>query len=147
MINERANNPKFLNKQIYKKNNKIHGQTLRITRKSVPKNIQPNTYNKNLQAYNNISSPKSVVTNFGQKNVIKQKMYLKKSLNKIRPSGIKNNKIITSFNINKEGNTYNFSKSNINNNNISNISLINNSFILNYMNKVNNTISLNNNNI
>ena len=37
MINERANNPKFLNKQIYKKNNKIHGQTLRITKKSIPK--------------------------------------------------------------------------------------------------------------
>jgi hypothetical protein len=148
MINERANNPKFLNKQIYKKNNKIHGQTLRITKKSIPKNTQPNTYNKNLQEFPNIPNPQNLVTNFGQNSILGQKKYLKKSLNKIRPNCVKSNKIISSFNIKTEGKTYNFSKSNIHtNNNIPNISLINNSLILNYMNKINNTISLNNNNI
>ena len=131
MINERANN-KFLQNGVYKKNNKALGQTLHITRKSTSKNIHSNN------------------PNILQAKTFEQKKYLKKSVNKKLPSEIKNKKILTSY-INTNNNINNILSS-INNNTFNdiskkhpNISLINNSLILNYMNKINNNISVDSN--
>ena len=132
MINERANN-KFLQNGVYKKNNKALGQTLHITRKSTSKNIHSNN------------------TNPLQKSTFEQKKYLKKSVNKKLPNDIQAKKILSSYHINAANNLNNILSS-INNNTFDdiskkhpNISLINNSLILNYMNKINNNISVDSN--
>ena len=123
MINEGANN-KFIENKIYKKNNKARGQTLHITRKSASKNIKSDNNDNNI-------------------NPSKEKKYLKKSINKINQSSKLNP---NNININNKINNI---ISSINNTSIEditknppNISLINNSLILNYMNKINNNFSL-----
>ena len=159
MINERTK-AKLLNNRIYKKNNKARGQTLRLTRKKNNNKIPSKINNNHLYSYeNNISSPDTFISNIEQKNILDEKKYFKKSVNKKLPNKITNNKILASYHIN----TNNYPKQNNNINNIftslnkntfediskkhPSISLINNSLILNYMNKINNTISVNSNTI
>ena len=110
MINERANNPQFPNNRVYKKNKQLHGQTLRITRQSIPKKLQSNTVNKNNYQFNNKSSQQNIISNNNAKNILTEKRYLKKSVNKKMPTELKKNKIISSFNFNT--NNFNFSKQN-----------------------------------
>ena len=97
MINERANNPQFPNTRVYKKNKQLHGQTLRITRKSIPKKLQSNTVNKNNYQFNNKSSQQNIINNNIAKNILTEKRYLKKSVNKKMPTELKKNKIISLY--------------------------------------------------
>ena len=128
--------------------------------------LRKNINNTNINAFNN-KTP--IMINTNEKNKIQGKKYLKKSVKKILSNDFKNNQPSTTISSSYQINTKNFnimpnnfSKENNIDNIISsfnkvnfdelnkkptNISLINNSLILNYMNKINNNISVNSNNI
>ena len=159
MINEKTNN-KFLENGVYIKKTKALGQTFHMKPKANPENIQSNNKMPNSFTYNDIHYQPNNANNTEQKKLLEDKRYLKKPVKGKLKSEIRTKNIPKSFHINN--NNYDFSKPNNINNIISsfnkttldditkkptNISLINNSLILNYMNKINNNISLNSNNI
>ena len=158
---------KILPNKIYRKNIKARGQKLQISRK-FSKN-KPLASNNKLNSYkNDLIRGNDIKKNIERKNILEEiknttnkikqyENYLKKSTNPKLPYDIKKRKILSSYkgsdyinlnniinSINTKNNDYN--KYDSVEKNTPNISLINNSLIFNYMNKVNNNISVGNNN-
>ena len=162
---------KVLPNKIYRKNIKARGQKLQISRK-FSKN-KPLAINNKINSYkNDLIRGNDIKKNIERKNILEEiknttnkikqyENYLKKSANPNLPNDIKKRKILSSY----KGNDYIPKHINLNNiinsintknndynkydsveKNTPNISLINNSLIFNYMNKVNNNISVGNNN-
>ena len=163
---------KFLSNKIYKTNIKARGQKLQISKNFSKKKASGTNNNPILNKYkNNYKKENNYIKNIDKKNIFEEikntknkieqyENFLKKSLHKKLPSEFENTNIKSyeidddltqQLNINNILNSlnrnYNDYESITNiNKKPTNISLINNSLILNYMNKINNNISVNNNN-
>ena len=175
MDTPRTKEKKFPQNKIYKKNIKARGQKLQISKHFNKNKESATNNKIFLNKYKNYTTKDNSIKNTEKKNILEEiintknkivqyENYLKKSLNQKLPNEINQSKAISSYK-NNNNNDYNLPKQiDINNilnsinqkyndyNNFSNaikkapnISLINNSLILNYMNKVNNNISVKSN--